>query len=169
MFTRINGLFYRSIGADHVERALSGSVRPGRYSRADQPSLYLSVSRDGVEAAMIAHKDAASPERIVVPVRVVADCIFDLRDERACAEAGIDRGLAFADWQDIVRAGGEAPSWAVANAVRALGANGLIDPSRKAPGLWHLVLFSWNVPGGAEVELADAPSPEGGMGERTNA
>ena len=31
-----------------------------------------------------------------------------------------------------------------------VGADGLIDPSRKSLGLWHLVLFRWNV--------ADAPS-----------
>ncbi|WP_220034109.1 hypothetical protein [Curtobacterium sp. MCLR17_043] len=31
-----------------------------------------------------------------------------------------------------------------------IGANGLIDPSRKSPGLWHLVLFRWSV--------ADAPA-----------
>lgn len=153
MFTRIEGVFHRSIGAGHRDRVLDGSVRPGRYSRADESSLYLSSSRDGAAAAMIAHTRENSPERVILPVRVAADRIFDLRDLKACAEAEIDRDAAFADWQDIVRSGGEAPSWRVADRIRALGANGLVDPSRKAPGLWHLVLFRWNVPGGAEVEV----------------
>ncbi len=29
----------------------------------------------------------------------------------------------------------------------------MIDLSRQAPGLWHLVLFRWNRPGGAKVRL----------------
>ncbi|WP_368074223.1 hypothetical protein [Curtobacterium sp. SGAir0471] len=35
-------------------------------------------------------------------------------------------------------------SWLVRDRLVALGADGLIDPSRKRPGLWHLVLFRWN-------------------------
>ena len=35
--------------------------------------------------------------------------------------------------------------------IEAQGADGLIDPSRKAPGLWHLVLFRWNVAGAPVV------------------
>jgi hypothetical protein len=31
----------------------------------------------------------------------------------------------------------------------------LIDPSRKAPGLWHLVLFSWNQDNAPQVHLVD--------------
>lgn len=153
MFTRVEGVFHRSISAGHRDRVLDGSAQPGRYSRLNETSLYLSSSREGVEAAMTAHTRDGGPERVIVPVRVMADRIFDLRDLGACAKAGIDRDRAVADWQDIVRAGGEAPSWQVADAIRALGANGLIDPSRQVPGLWHLVLFRWNVPGGAEVRL----------------
>ena len=153
MFTRINGLFYRSITVAHRHLALAGSFRPGRYSRADQPTLYLSASREGVDAAMKAHLRPDEPERVVVTLEVAAERIFDLRDKTACAAAGIDRDKAFAAWQDTVAAGGEAPSWGVAEAIRTLGANGLIDPSRTAPGLWHLVLFNWNTPGGAEVRM----------------
>ncbi len=153
MLIRVEGVFCRSISAGHRDRVLDGSVRPGRYSRISEPSLYLSSSREGVEAAMTAHTQDGDPERVILPLRVVADRIFDLRDPEACAEAGIDRDRAVADWQDIVKAGGEAPSWQVADVIRSLGANGLIDPSRQVPGLWHLVLFRWNEPGGAEVRL----------------
>ena len=131
-------------------RLLAGSVRAGRYSRPDQKTLYLSATPEGVAAAMVAHDDGTA-ERVIVPLDVTATGIFDLRDDAACQKAGIDRADALAPWQDVVRQGGEPSSWRVADALRSLGANGLIDPSRTAPGLWHLVLFRWNVPGGAEV------------------
>ena len=46
-------------------------------------------------------------------------------------------------------------SWHVRAQLEAMGAQGLIDPSRKAPGLWHLVLFAWNQNGTAKVELSE--------------
>ena len=50
--------------------------------------------------------------------------------------------------------GEEPPSWTVSDRARAIGAAGLIDPSRRAPGAWHLVLFRWNEAGAATVALA---------------
>lgn len=155
LFTHISGVFYRSMIREHLGFAVSGSVRPGRYSRADQPSLYLSATREGVEAAMIAHTAGATPDRVIVPISVEAGHIFDLRDTIACGKAGIDRAKAFAEWQNLVSEGQEPESWRVADAIRNLGANGLIDPSRRAPGLWHLVLFRWNIEGGARVRRLD--------------
>ncbi len=153
MFTHADGIFYRSVLAADLDRALDGSIQPGRYSRANQKTLYLSASREGVAAALMAHARPGDPERRVVAVKVAADLIFDLHDDLACRQADIDRDQAFADWQRLVAEGQTPPSWAVADRVRALGANGLIDPSRHAPGLWHMVLFRWNVPGGAKVRL----------------
>lgn len=56
-YTRIEGVFYRAIDPAYRDFALSGSRTPGRYSRGDQPTLYLSSSPQGVEAAMQAHRD----------------------------------------------------------------------------------------------------------------
>lgn len=154
MFIDVSGTFYRSVARVHLDKALTGSIRAGRYSRAEQPTLYLSSSPDGVEAAMQAHRTVADDDRLTLAVAVACDRIFDLRDMAACAAIGLDRASAFAPWQDVVKAGGDAPSWEVADQLRALGANGLIDPSRTAPGLWHLVLFRWNEPDGPQVRLA---------------
>lgn len=155
MFTEVDGTFYRSIDPFFRSQALAGSVRPGRYSRDGQPTLYLSASPEGVAAAIKAHTVPGDPQRVLVSIGVKASGIFDLRDQDACAEAGIDPGRAFLPWQDVVRQGGSAPSWQIADTLRDLGANELIDPSRTAPGLWHLVLFRWNVPDGAKVRLLD--------------
>ena len=55
-----------------------------------------------------------------------------------------------------VEAGEEPSSWAVRESLEAAGAHGLIDPSRTAPGLWHLTLFRWNDDGGPRVRLVEA-------------
>lgn len=54
---------------------------------------------------------------------------------------------ARAPWQEFAASGGTPSSWLVRDQLVAADANGLIDPSRQRPGLWHLVLFRWNTPG----------------------
>lgn len=149
----IRGTFYRAVDPDFREFALAGSRSEGRYSRAYEPTLYLSSSVDGVAAAMIAHRDARSSELEIVELDVHADGIVDLRDAVALTAADIDLADAVAPWQDVVAAGGTPPSWTVRHRLLEIGANGLIDPSRKSPGLWHLVLFRWNESGAPTVRL----------------
>ncbi|WP_282827001.1 RES family NAD+ phosphorylase [Gulosibacter sediminis] len=151
--SEIRGTFYRAIDPSFREFAIAGSRSAGRYSRAHEPTLYLSSSVDGVEAAMIAHKDARSAALEIVEIEVEAAGIVDLRDADALEAAGIDLADAVAPWQDVVASGGTPPSWAVRDHLLELGTNGLIDPSRKRPGLWHLVLFRWNEAGAPTVRL----------------
>ncbi|WP_431190959.1 RES family NAD+ phosphorylase [Kosakonia cowanii] len=152
--TTIEGIFYRAIDPAYRELALAGSRNPGRYSSAEQPTLYLSSSPEGVEAAMQAHKSNRSADLEIIRLRVHAVRVFDLRNADALSAAGIDLRDAVAPWQEIVAAGGTPSSWRVRQQLETLGAAGLIDPSRKAPGLWHLVLFSWNRGvGQPEVEI----------------
>ncbi len=113
----------------------------------------MSATEAGVAAAMQAHSGPDTPERALAVLQVEAADILDLRNEAACHALGVDLADALAPWQEVVKAGGEPRSWQVADHLRALGANGLIDPSRTAPGLWHLVLFEWNLPGRPVVRL----------------
>ncbi len=155
----VEGIFHRAVDPAYREFALSGSRLPGRYSRADQPTLYLSASPEGVEVAMRAHKGDRSQTLSLVSVRVRAENIFDLRDPSARAHAGINLEDATAPWQELVRNGQEPRSWKVRDQLEALGAQGLMDPSRKSPGLWHLVLFTWNRDHAPAVQLADERPP----------
>lgn len=93
---------------------------------------------------MMAHRSERSPALEVIEIEVVARGIVDLRDRTAMARLGIDLEDATAPWQDVVAAGGSPRSWDVRDRLVETGAVGLIDPSRKRPGLWHLVLFRWN-------------------------
>lgn len=155
----IRGTFYRAIDPNFREFAIAGSRSADRYSRAHEPTLYLSSSVDGVEAAMIAHKDARSAALEIIEIDVEASRIVDLRDANALEAAGIDLAHAVAPWQDIAAAGGTPSSWTVRDRLLEAGANGLIDPSRKSPGLWHLVLFRWNEADAPIVRLTGHPAP----------
>ncbi|WP_413320193.1 RES family NAD+ phosphorylase [Agrococcus sp. 1P02AA] len=147
------GRCFRAVHPAHRAEALAGSRSHGRYSRAHQPTLYLSSSPEGVAAAMIAHRGERTAEPVVVEIDVDARGIVDLRDHQALAAAGIDPAHAAAPWQGAIEAGIEPPSWAVRDRLVELGAHGLVDPSRQRPGLWHLTLFAWNTPGAPRVEL----------------
>lgn len=152
----IRGTFYRAIDPNFLEFAIAGSRSAGRYSRAYEPTLYLSSSVDGVEAAMIAHKGARSAALKIVEIDVEASGIVDLRDTNALEAIGIDLADAAAPWQDVAAAGGTPSSWTVRDRLLEAGANGLIDPSRKRPGLWHLVLFRWNEADAPTVRMGGA-------------
>jgi len=147
---RVTGVFHRAVDGAHRAGALDGSRLPGRYSATGQPTLYLSSSVEGVAAAMVAH-GGAQRDLAVLRFSVQADGIVDLRDPSALAAVGVDLEDAVAPWQEVVAAGGVPRSWAVRRRLEDLGAEGLIDPSRTQPGLWHLVLFRWNADGGPRV------------------
>ncbi len=149
----IRGTFYRAIDPQFREFALAGSRSAGRYSRAHEPTLYLSSSVDGVEAAMIAHRNARSAGLEIVEVEVEASGIVDLREASALEGVGLTLADAIPPWQEIAAAGGTPTSWNVRDRLLAAGANGLIDPSRKIPGLWHLILFHWNETGRPTARL----------------
>lgn len=147
------GVFYRAVAASALPDVLSGSVRAGRYSRIDQPTLYLSASPEGVAASMLKYRAGQTEPQMLAAIAVRDASVVDLRDIEFCRAAGIDPADAAADWETIAAAGGVPPSWRVRQRAVELGASGLIDPSRKAPGLWHLTLFRWNAPGAPFVEL----------------
>ncbi|WP_223881103.1 RES family NAD+ phosphorylase [Nesterenkonia ebinurensis] len=155
LFCAVSGVFYRAIDPQHRDAALAGSRSAGRYSPAGSPGLYLSSSPEGVEAAMIAHRDSRTPDLEIIEVEVLAEQIFDLRDSAARQAADIRLDDAVAPWKQIAAEGGRPPSWGVRHRLEALGAHGLIDPSRKRPGLWHLALFRWNGGSGPAAQVRD--------------
>jgi RES domain-containing protein len=140
----VRGTFYRAVDPRYRESALAGSRSAGRYSRPDQPTLYLS-------SAMAAHRGSRAEELETLAFEVEAERIVDLRDREALGRLGIDPADASATWQQVAAEGGTPPSWQVRDRLEQLGANGLIDPSRRSPGLWHLVLFRWNEVGAPTV------------------
>lgn len=81
--------------------------------------------------------------------------IIDLRSDVARRAVGIDLADATAPWQETVARGGTPSSWGVRDRIIDFGADGLVDPSRKRPGVWHLVLFRWNRPDAPTARLIE--------------
>lgn len=158
-FCSVQGTFYRAVDPSFRHEALDGSRSEGRFSPRGTPTLYLSASREGVAAAMLAHTHSASPDREVLSFEVEASRIADLRDRATMASIGVDVGAAAAPWEDDVEAGRTPVSWRVRERLLELGAQGLIDPSRQRPGLWHLTLFTWNQPGAPSVLPTEVRQP----------
>lgn len=144
------GPCWRAVAVGREAAVLDGAVRAGRYNRPGERTLYMSGSPESVAAAMARYGDAP---RALVGLTVEATGLLDLRDRAACAVLGIDPARAKEDWIAALDRDEVPASWTVSNRARAVGAKGLIDRSRRAPGLWHLVLFRWNEPDGARVEV----------------
>lgn len=146
------GPCWRAVPAGRKAAVLDGTDRAGRFNRPGERTLYMSGSPAAVAAAMARYAEAA---RSVVRLAVVADRLVDLRDPAACAALGINTSRAKEDWLAALDQGEEPASWPVADGARALGAQGMVDGSRRLPGAWHLVLFRWNEAGGARVEISE--------------
>lgn len=145
------GACWRAMPAGQAGEVLAGTVRAGRYNRPGERTLYMSGSPAGVAAAMARYGEA---ERALVTLTVAAEWLVDLRDAAGCAALGIDTSRVREDWIAALDRGEEPPSWRVADRLRAIGADGLIDGSRRAPGEAHIVLFRWNRPGAPTVTVA---------------
>ena len=149
-----SGPCWRAVAAGRQDVALEGTVRAGRYNRSSERTLYMSNSPEGVAAAMARYGDAP---RELVKLTVWAERLIDLRDLGLCTCLAIDPSAAKQGWLAALNRGDEPTSWAIADRARELGATGLIDASRQAWKEWHLILFRWNVAGGASVTV-DGPS-----------
>ena len=149
MLTEVSGTFVKIVWADdpviHLTRGAPDRP-PARFNRLGQDALYLSPD---VESARVAiGQDVKEGDRACVLLTFdVQQCaLFDLR----ASEAANIYALASQPWRKLLAAGGEPSSWTAADRLRADRHVGLIDPSRRRPGLWHIALFRWNEP--------DAPS-----------
>jgi RES domain-containing protein len=157
----VSGRYYRAMLAARVHYVLAppGPQGAGRYHRPGQPALYVSASEEWAYIAVSVYMREDGLPRVIVPLEVSEAQVFDQRDERACVALGIDREASNVAWRPVLAAGGEPPSWRNADAVRATGADGIIDRSRHIPGGWHITLFRWNDLGGPTVRVCGDPVP----------
>jgi RES domain-containing protein len=158
MLTRISGTFVRIAFAQDADITLQRGhpARPAaRFNRKGQDALYLSPDETSARVAIGQYVTPDDPPRVLLTFEVGRCALFDLRDPRS-AEL---YAKARKPWQDALAAGTEPASWEVADHLRASGHVGLIDPSRRRPGLWHITLFRWNGPGAPDVRLIDPPRP----------
>ena len=156
ILTEVSGTFVKIVWADDPDVHLSKGApdRPlARFNRTGQDALYMSPD---VESARVAIGQDVRPEdrpRVVLTFEVERCKLFDLRNP----EAAEIYSVAAQPWRRLVAHGADAPSWQAADQLREAGHIGLIDPSRRRPGLWHITLFRWNESGAPTVRRVGEP------------
>ncbi|MGE0716684.1 MAG: RES family NAD+ phosphorylase [Alphaproteobacteria bacterium] len=118
----------------------------GRFNRKGQPTLYLSL--DVMTSFGECTQGLTQRLQPLTMCEYDVDCepVADLRDERgrgAHHATLTDLGCA---WLRHLRAGGDAPSWLLAERLKAEGYVGLLTPSFVAnatPANCNLVLWRW--------------------------
>jgi hypothetical protein len=102
----------------------------GRFHHSGQTAVYASLSAEGARIAIQRYLTDGIT-RGIIPMWLNAPLVADARGN---ADASVI-------WQDF-RAGGDlSPTWAIADAARADGAQAMLYSSRSRPDLSHVVVF----------------------------
>lgn len=158
MLTDVGGPFVKIAFASDVDLVLARGRPdrpPARFNRMGQDAIYLSPDETSARVAIGQYVKAGDPPRVLIPFEVERCRLFDLRHP----DAASTYALAGKPWLRTLAEGGTPLSWQAANQLRDQGHPGLIDPSRRQPGLWHITLFRWNEPGAPRVIATGPPRP----------
>ncbi|MEP3467952.1 RES family NAD+ phosphorylase, partial [Marinobacter alexandrii] len=145
MIRTANETFVKIIHRDDVDLVLKRGLpsRPAaRFNRQGQDALYLSPNELSARVAIGQYVEETVHSRVLLTYRVSDFRLFDLRDPAN----SIVYDQAKQPWLQPLADGETHASWQAADKVRDMGYDGLIDPSRHRPGLWHITLFHWNEP-----------------------
>ena len=158
MLTIVSGEFVKiAYAADaHVHLERGHAHRPAaRFNRQGQDALYLSPDAEAAHIAIGGYINADDPPRVLLRFELSECRLVDMRHPDAAAIYE----LARQPWQQALAAGAEPASWGAADRLRAKGHAGLIDPSRRCPGRWHITLFEWNADGAPGIRPLGPPEP----------
>ncbi len=136
---------WRMIGIRHQFSLPSGEgarLYGGRWNRKGVPALYLAA--DAVTAVAEYYQGLPKPGTLV-PYHLDASAIADLTDAAAGPCDGRVAEALAANWKTLALLDRKTPpSWALADALIAAGAEGALVPSVQNPGGRNLVLWQWH-------------------------
>ncbi len=158
MLTEVSGTFVKIAFAEDADVSLmrGDPDRPAaRFNRTGQDALYLSPDQTSAAVAIGQYVTPDDPPRVLLSFAVEPCKLLDLRHP----DAADLYSRARQPWQSALAAGRDPEPWSAADAVRASGHAGLIDPSRRRAGLWHITLFRWNDIGAPTIRRAGPPTP----------
>jgi RES domain-containing protein len=158
LLTEVAGLFVKIVFANDVDLVLARGLRhrpAARFNRPGQDAVYLSPDEESARVAIGEYVKNFDAPRVLLTYAVERCILFDLRHQ----DASSVYALARPNWRGTFESGNEPTSWAAADIVRQAGHVGLIDPSRRRPGLWHITLMRWNEPGSPRVHTVGSPIP----------
>jgi RES domain-containing protein len=166
LLTEIGGVFVKIVFVSDIDVVLARGLRhrpAARFNRPGQDALYLSPGETSARVAIRENVKSGAAPRVLLTFAVERCTLFDLRHQ----DASPVYALARPNWRGTFESGNEPTSWAAADIIRRAGHVGLIDPSRRRPGLWHITLMRWNEPDapsvqrvGSPIPIAVAPDPE---------
>jgi len=137
--TPFAGLVWRIVFADQNQEACEPVKSPvGRFHHNEQVALYASCTEEGAGVAIKRYLKLNDPARIIVPLQINADRIYDIRKTNDSSRASLV-------WQDCIGKGERAPTWHYSDAAREAGAQGMLYSSRSRPDLTHIVLFDVSI------------------------
>ena len=141
----LSGRYYRMKLLAGAGDVLNPAHAPeGRFHRDGPRALYLSATPEGCIVATARYITGDPTPRGIFPLDVQQAHIVDLRDGQATMALGIDTTHRACEWQSLRAQGLPAPTWDIADRVRALGLDGMLYASRSDPQKTHLTLFRWN-------------------------
>lgn len=158
MLTEVEGRFVKIAFAKDADVSLSRGLahRPAaRFNRIGQDALYLSPDEVSARVAIGEYVKPEDPPRVLLTFEVERSTLFDLRHPQSSDVYE----LARQSWRKALQAGEEPKSWEAADFIRQSGHVGLIDPSRRRPGLWHITLMRWNEADAPSVRQIGEPVP----------
>ncbi len=146
---RFAGRCYRGHDPGWSFTPLSGAgaaLTGGRFNRKGEPTLYLSL--DVMTSFGECTQGFTHRLQPLTMCEYEVDCedVVDLRDDAARSAQGVALADLACGWLSFQLAGQEAPSWRVADALKAGGGSGMLVPSF-VPGATaaniNLVLWRW--------------------------
>ena len=151
----ISGKFYRMKFKSEAAEILQPAKSPeGRWHHSGQKALYLSETTEGTYIASRMYIRDDDPEREIYPLAITDARVLSLRNDTACRHYEIDASQKHCMWHELRAIGKPSPTWSISDAVRHLGFDGFLCPSRSRPDLTHLTLFRWNTEGAPIVSRA---------------
>lgn len=143
-----SGVVWRIMFADQLKQSCDPVGSPiGRFHHDGQTALYTSCTEEGAGIAIKRYLKPDEPARIIVPLHVNAERVYDIQKTDLSTRASVV-------WQDCVEKGELAPTWDYSDAARKSGAQAMLYASRSRPDLTHLVLF--DVSAGLVKQAGDA-------------
>ncbi len=127
-----DAIVYRVLDVAHADDPCAPARHvEGRFHHDGQSAVYTSLTQEGATVAIARYVTEGDPDRLIVPLRVTADRILDVRGDPAASVV----------WQATRATGAGAPTWLLSDAARTAGAQGMLYSSRSRPDLSHLVVF----------------------------
>lgn len=139
ILTPWSGTVWRIMWANAADPLTPVQSPEGRFHHSGQTAIYTSLSAEGAGVAIKRYLRPNDPPRVIAAIEVQATRILDLRQPDALPDH-IPTNASVV-WQDVRATGAAAPTWAISDAARAGGAQGVLYASRSRPDLTHLTIF----------------------------